>query len=157
MKIWWHKFKHWEYWSANVVYLPTFFYWVWMMLKFRSVKFYKFSNPSIKHGGFIHDSKMDIYKLLPTDIYPKTVLIKKNQAYDFEKTISDNYFNFPVILKPDVGLRGIDVVKVDTVEEIIKYYQSQDKDFLIQEYIDLPNEIGLFYCRLPNQNTGKIT
>ncbi|TAH27294.1 MAG: D-alanine--D-alanine ligase [Cytophagales bacterium] len=157
MRICWHKAKNWEYWPAYIIYMPTFFYWVWLMIKYRSFSFYKYSNPSIKNGGFYGDSKMDIYKLLPQNKYPKTLLIKENGDYDYGKLISENKLSFPLILKPDIGLRGIDVVKVDSILEIENYCQLKKTNFLIQEFIDLPNEIGLFYCRVPNENNGKIT
>jgi RimK-like ATP-grasp domain len=157
MKIWLHKVKNWEYWSAYFIYMPTFFYWLWLMIKFRSFSFYKYANPSIKNGGLFGDSKMDIYKLLPQNSYPKTLLINKSEKYNFEKLISENQFSFPLILKPDIGLRGIDVVKVSSILEIENYCQLKKTNFLIQELIDFPNEIGLFYCRIPNENKGKIT
>jgi hypothetical protein len=157
MNIWWHKVKNWEYWSANFIYMSTFFYWVLLMTKFRSFSFYKYSNPGIKNGGFYGDSKMDIYKLFPSKFYPKTILIKKNATYNFEKIIFVNQLSFPLILKPDVGLRGIDVVKVDSIIEIERYYKIQNKSFLIQEFVNLPHEIGLFYCRIPHENNGRIT
>lgn len=157
MKLWWHKLRNWEYWSAYFIYMPTFFYWIWMSLKFKSINFYKLSNPSIKNGGVYGDSKMDVYKLFPKKIYPKTILIKKNKDYNFKKIISEYELNFPLILKPDVGLRGIDVVKINSIIEIEHYFQKVNKNFLIQEFIKLPNEIGLFYCRIPNKNNGKIT
>lgn len=157
MRIWWHKVKNWEYWSATIIYMPTFFYWVWMMIKFRSFSFYKYANPGIKNGGFFGDSKMDIYKLFQNDFYPKTILFEKHKNHEFDKIITKNKFCFPLILKPDVGLRGIDVVKVNSIVEIESYFQIKKKNFLIQELIDFPNEIGLFYCRIPNENNGKIT
>ncbi len=157
MKIWWHKVKHWEYWSANIIYMPTFFYWLWLMVKFRSFSFYKYANPGIKNGGLYGDSKMDIYNLLPNHLYPKTILIQKDRSYDFIELIEKNLLSFPLILKPDIGLRGIDVVKVNTIVEIENYFHSKKTNFLIQELIDLPNEIGLFYCRMPNENNVKIT
>ena len=64
LKLFIHKIKNWEYWSTYIIYAPTFFLWIVMMIKFRSIKFYKYSNPSIKNGGFNHDSKFEIYKLL---------------------------------------------------------------------------------------------
>ena len=157
MKLWWHKLKNWEYWSAYFIYTPTFFYWVWMILKFRSISFYKYSNPGIKNGGVYGDSKMKIYKLFPKKLYPKTILIEKCKDYNFEKIILEHEFNFPLILKPDIGLRGIDVRKVNSVIEIEHYFQKINNNFLIQEFVQLPNEIGLFYCRIPEENTGKIT
>ena len=59
MKLWYHKLRNWEYWPVYLVYAPVFFYWIWMMIKFRSVSFYKYANPGIKNGGFYGDSKND--------------------------------------------------------------------------------------------------
>lgn len=157
MRIWWHKFTHWEYWSVNIVYLPTFFLWIWYMIKFRSFSFYKYSNPSIKNGGFYGDSKMEIYNLLTAGLYPRTALIQKNEVSNFEKIVTENKIKYPFIVKPDIGLRGIDVQKVNTIDELIQYGKKAKGNFLIQELIDLPNEIGLFYCRLPSESNGKIT
>lgn len=157
MNIWWHKVKNWEYWSVNLIYMPTFFYWVWLMLKFRSISFYKYANPNITNGGFYGDSKADIYKLLPKNVYPQTVFIGKHESPDFEEIVSVYKLSFPLILKPDIGLRGVDVVKVDSIFEIENYFESKRKNFLIQEFIDLPNEMGLFFCRMPNEKKGKIT
>jgi len=157
MRIWWHKFTNWEYWSVNIIYLPTFFMWLWYMIRFRSFSFYKYANPSIKNGGFYGDSKMEIYNLLPAGLYPRTALIQKNQVINFEKILNEKNFKFPFIVKPDIGLRGIDVQKVKTIDELIQYSKKAKGNFLIQELIDLPNEIGLFYYRLPEEKIGKIT
>ena len=157
MRIWWHKFTNWEYWSVNIIYLPTFFLWIWYMIKFRSFSFYKYANPSIKNGGFYGDSKMEIYNLLPAGLYPRTALIQKNKEINFEKIVTENEIKFPFIVKPDIGLRGIDVQKVNTIEELIQYSKKAKGNFLIQELINLPNEIGLFYYRLPREKNGKIT
>ncbi|MBC5839718.1 ATP-grasp domain-containing protein [Flavobacterium muglaense] len=100
---------------------------------------------------------MEIYNLLPAGLYPRTALIQKNELTNFEKTLIDNKIKFPFIVKPDIGLRGIDVQKVNTIEELIRYGKKAKGNFLIQELIDLPNEIGLFYCRLPREKSGKIT
>jgi hypothetical protein len=127
------------------------------MLKFKSISFYIYSNPAIKNGGFYGDSKMDIYKLLPKNLYPKTILIEKSKNYDFEKTILVNQFRYPLITKPDIGLRGVGVEKISSISDLINYNKVSTQDFLIQELIDYPNELGLFYCRMPNEKNGKIT
>jgi hypothetical protein len=157
MKLFLHKLFNWEYWSVNVVYAPTFFLWVGFMVKFRAIKFYKYSNLAIKNGGFNFDCKSEIYKLLPQEIYPKTILIEAKNNSNFEKIILKNKLKFPLIVKPDVGLRGIGVDKVLSIKELNEYCKHIKQDFLIQEIIDYPNEIGLFYCKIPNDVKGKIT
>lgn len=155
MKLWWHKITHWEYWPVYIVYMPTFLLWVWWAIRFRTFRFYNYSNPAFKNGGLYNDSKMDIYKLLPDYIYPNTIFIKKDSPKKLEDIATQ--FQFPLIVKPDVGCRGVDVQHVKNIDELIAYQKRIKSDFLIQEIINYPNEIGLFYCRLPNQENGHIT
>lgn len=157
LKLWWHKLKHWEYWPSYLVYLPTFFIWVWWMIKFKSFKFYKFANPKIKNGGLYADSKMSIYHILPPSSFPKTILVQKEDRQNIIEKIRDSGLNFPLIVKPDVGCRGVGVEKVSNFEELFSYASSMSQNFLVQELISFPNEIGLFYYRLPNQKKGKIS
>jgi len=157
MKLWWHKLTHWEYWPAYIIYMPTFFLWIGCMIRFRSFRFYAKSNPAFKNGGLYDDGKKSIYDLLPSDLYPKTVLISTKADCDFKAILAQNNFSFPLIVKPDVGLRGIGVNKVNDIESLNTYRENIKKDFLIQENCDFPNEIGLFYCRFPSQKNGTIT
>lgn len=157
MKLWVYKFRNWEYWPAYIVYLPTFFLWIWYVLKFRSFSFFKYANPAIKNGGLYGDSKYEIYNLLPNALFPKTILVDKKKEIDLLKIIAENQIDFPVYAKPDIGLRGIDVKKISSNIDLLDYCKNIQKNFLIQESIAYPNEIGLFYCRMPNENSGKIT
>lgn len=157
MKLWQYKFRNWEYWSVYIVYLPTFFLWIWFVLKFRSFSFYKYVNPAIKNGGLFGDSKYEIYKLLPEKLFPKTIKIDVSKKNDLLKIVSENQINFPLYTKPDIGLRGIAVKKISSLTDLMDYSKNMHENFLIQESIEYPNEIGLFYCRMPNESKGKIT
>jgi hypothetical protein len=157
MRLWWHRLTHWEYWPVYVVYASTFFLWTWWVVRFRSINFFKYVNPAIKNGGLYGDSKFDIYELLPKNSYPKTHLIQHGLAYDFAELLVEGELTFPLIVKPDVGLRGIGVQRVNNIEEIQAYSRTMNENFLIQELIEYPNEMGLFYCRMPNERDGRIT
>jgi hypothetical protein len=157
MRKWWYRIQHWEFWPVHLIYAPAFFYWISMMIKFRSFHFYKYANPGIRNGGLYGDSKMEIYQLLDPTLYPKTIRIEYKQTYDFPTLLAEQQLRFPLILKPDIGQRGLDVEKVDSVKEIEHYYLTKKSNFLIQEFIDLPGEIGLFYCRIPNEKNGRIS
>lgn len=157
MKRWWYKLLRWEYWSANVVYAPTVLLWIWFMIKYKSLSFYKYSNPSVKNGGLFDDSKNEIYKHLPPGTYPKTVFVRQGATNDFKKITNENFLQFPFIVKPDIGCRGVLVQRVNSVQDLEVYQQKVKGDFLLQEICNYPNEIGLFYCRIPNELNGKIT
>src|SRR5678810_960118 len=75
------KLFNWEYWPFNVVYGPLFLYWFFLCLKARSFFFFNTSNPTIKNGGFLMESKKEIYDLIPAELYPKTLLITYGMDY----------------------------------------------------------------------------
>lgn len=157
MKLFWHKLRHWEYWSMYVVYAPTIFLWVAYALRLKSFRFYRFSNPAIKNAGLYDDCKFDIYNLLPKNWFPKTCIVRNMEPTNIAEVIKNESFEFPLIVKPDVGCRGVMVKKVNTIEEILQYKSALNADFLIQEICEYPNEIGLFYYRFPDQKKGHIS
>lgn len=103
------------------------------------------------------ESKKEIYDLIPTEYYPKTILIHPNETLNsiLEKINIANII-FPLIAKPDIGLRGTAVKKIYNTEELQDYLKKAKFEVLLQELIPFENEIGLFYVKLPNQ-IGKIT
>ncbi|OXG08655.1 hypothetical protein BC749_106271 [Flavobacterium araucananum] len=158
MKLFFHKITNWEYWPFQVLYVPIYFLWAYYAFKARSVFFFNASNPKIKNGGFLMESKKQIYDLLPKKYYPKTILIKENT--DLKKIVNlivENSIYFPLIAKPDIGLRGSGVKKIKTVSELSEYASKATFDFLIQDLIPFKNEVGIFYVRHPLQKDGKIT
>lgn len=157
MKLFWHKIQHWEYWPTWLVYTPTILYWVYLTFKFRCVDFYKYANPGFKNGGLYGDSKFDIYQLITTQLYPKTILVKPHETINLEEVVKGNNLSYPLIVKPDIGLRGIGVQKVHELDGLQQYARNTNAAFLIQEHIQYPNEMGLFYCRIPGQLAGIVT
>jgi hypothetical protein len=52
-------------------------------------------------------SKMKIYELIPQRYYPKTALIMNKTSFETVcKIVQEQLFSFPIITKPDIGLRG---------------------------------------------------
>jgi hypothetical protein len=157
-KLLFYKITHWEYWPFQVVYIPIYFLWIFYSFKARSIFFFNASNPSMKNGGFIMESKKAIYDLIPPHFYPKTELIRHGATLEqVEKIISDADIKYPLIAKPDIGLRGSGVKKIDTVADLKQYTLKANFDYVIQDLIPFKNEVGIFYVRYPNQNSGKIT
>jgi len=153
-----HKLLNWEYWNTNVVYFPIFFYWIYLSIKARSLGFFNASNPRIINGGFALESKKEIYDLIPKQYYPDTLFFKANQKLEtIINTIEKANIQFPFIIKPDMGLQGLRVEKIHSWNELTTYLQKTDYDFLVQECITYPLEIGMFYYRMPNENKGTIT
>lgn len=156
-KLFYHKLTHWEYWPYQVLYFPVYFQYLYYVIRTQSFFFFNASNPTIKNGGFFMESKKEIYDLIPQEYYPKTIIVTPDESLEtiLQKLTSEN-INFPLIAKPDIGLRGTAVKKIHTTEELITYHKKAKFNILFQELIPYENEIGLFYVKLPNQS-GKIT
>lgn len=104
------------------------------------------------------ESKKEIYELIPQKHYPITDLVKVGTSFDeVVLKVETAKIQYPLIAKPDIGLRGSAVKKINSSEELKVYHEKADFDYLVQDLIPFDNEIGVFYVRYPNQKTGKIT
>ena len=158
MKLFFHKVLHWEYWPFQIFYIPIYFQWAYYSLKARTIFFFNASNPSMKNGGFIMDSKIEIYDLIPQQFYPRTKIIKEKSNFEIvKKTLLESDIKFPIIVKPDIGLRGSAVKKVNNINELTDYHNKANFDYLLQDLIPFKKEVGIFYVRYPDEKTGRIT
>ena len=104
------------------------------------------------------ESKIEIYNLIPQQYYPITGLITAGSTTaNINETISDLKIKYPFIVKPDIGLRGSAVKKIHTEAELETYNAKANFDYLVQNLITYPNEIGIFYVRYPNESAGRIS
>ena len=156
-KLFFHKLTHWEYWPYQILYFPIYFQYLYYVIRTQSFFYFNASNPTIKNGGFFMESKKEIYDLIPQKYYPKTIVVSSDENFDdiLQKLTLEN-INFPLIAKPDIGLRGTAVKKINTPEALELYFKKAKFNILLQDVIPYENEIGLFYVKLPNQ-PGKIT
>ncbi|SIQ98583.1 hypothetical protein [Maribacter ulvicola] len=153
-----YKLRNWEFWPIQIIYAPMMFYWFYLAFKAKSFFFFNTANPSIYNGGFAMESKKGIYDLIPANYYPKTILVTSTTTGALIKTLIENKkITFPIIAKPDIGQRGVLVKLLNNLEEVIAYKRKFKVNFLLQEFIDYPNEVGVFYCRQPNQSKGYVS
>jgi hypothetical protein len=152
------KLFHWEYWPTKLIYGPVGVYWIWLGLKARSFYFMNAANPGIHTGGFVMESKKDVYALLPARLYPPTLCVDKKMKFpEVLEEVGMKKITFPCIVKPDIGMQGLGVKKIYSTKELQAYFQDMPLPFLIQSYVDLPNEAGIFYHRIPNEKKGRIS
>ncbi|TXH28190.1 MAG: hypothetical protein E6Q96_05435 [Cyclobacteriaceae bacterium] len=131
--------------------------WIWYALKERSLFYFSASNPTILTGGMMGESKYEVLNLVPDLVKPKTILIKlpttRQQVLD---ALQKNGLQLPVIFKPDIGERGWMVRKIKSAEDIDQYLAEIKIDFIVQEFVNLPLEYGVFYVRFPSQPNGFV-
>ena len=54
-------------------------------------------------------------------------------------------------------MAGILFRKIETGNQLALYHDKINTNYLIQEFVEMPLEIGIFYIRLPDADKGKIT
>ena len=151
------KFTQWEYWPAYMFYIPNVPYAIYLALKVKNITFFSVINPAIKSSGNGTESKFKTLQLIPKPYRPNSIFIPENR--DFETVIKELHkkgLDFPIIVKPDIGFRGMLVEKIHSKKELLTYLNNYPIALILQEFVDLPNECGVFYHRIPGKKTGAI-
>ena len=150
---------NWEFWPSYMFYIPNLPYAIYLALKARSFVFFSAANPSIKHSGNGSESKFDTLKLIPADYAPTSVLIQKHTNFSSVKSkLEESALTYPLIAKPDVGFRGLLVEKINSELQLKSYLKKYNSiTIILQEFVNLPHECGIFYHRIPDEENGHIT
>lgn len=158
MKQIFHRITNWEQWNFFVLYLPLLPFWLWYCLKSRSFWFFSASNPTITFGGFEGEGKREMYDQLPLSWYPKTIYVQPSENISqVKERIVETGFQFSFAVKPDVGMKGILFRKIDSWEQWQQYHLQMPAEYLVQELVELPLEISVFYYRHPSSKKGVIS
>lgn len=150
----------WEFWPPWLFYLPLVPWIGWLAMRYRGLTVPTACNPGIPHGGVIGESKYAILRQLPADCIVASGLIPPGVIADRVEQLSGmmkaRSWSFPLILKPDVGQRGLGLRRIHGLEEAHVYFQNYPAAVLVQTYHPGPFEAGIFYVRMPDEPTGRI-
>ncbi len=97
-------------------------------------------------GGFLNYSKFEVLQQISEGFKPTTKFIQNKNEFQ--------PIDFPFIVKPDLGERGINVELIRNQNEWKNY--SPEDNLIIQEFVDLPLEFGIFYARMPGEKKGEV-
>ncbi|MCC7503875.1 MAG: hypothetical protein IT259_01185 [Saprospiraceae bacterium] len=154
----WQTITDWERWPFAVFYFPLSFVWLWHILRARAFWFFSPSNPTLTFGGFEGEGKKEMYEQLPPDSFPATLFIQPDE--DFEgvlEKIKEKGLKWPFIVKPDIGMKSLFFRKIDTPEQLLEYHRHCPVEYLAQDLIPYPMEVGVFYVRHPKEKKGRVT
>jgi hypothetical protein len=158
IKKFFQRLTNWELWNFYVLYSPIGPVWFWYCLRSWSLWFFSSSNPTIKFGGFHGEGKKEMYDQLPPHLVPRTIYIMHDWPIEeVRKKIALAGFKFPFIVKPDVGMKGILFRKIDNEDQLIKYHERIPVEYIVQDMVDLPVEVSVFYYRYPADQKGVVS
>lgn len=152
------KSRAWEQWPFLLRYAPLMPLWLWYCLRARSLWFFTPSNPTITFGGFEGEGKKEMYALLPPGSYPPTLFVLPGEPFDeLLARIGTAGFAYPFIVKPDVGMKGLLFRKIDNAGELRDYHAAMPVEYMVQDLVDYPLELSIFYYRYPDQQKGIVS
>jgi membrane protein DedA with SNARE-associated domain len=174
------RWMRWEFWPAWLFYLPVAVNYLRLAIKYRGFTLPTAANPGIFSGGLVGESKFatlrDLHATSPeftaeAFLLGGTTLGVSPSPLNGERAgvrdegarrallghiFREHRINYPFILKPDVGQRGVGVKLIRTSEQAKEYLCSTSAPLLVQRYAPGPHEIGVFYYRFPHENRGRI-
>ncbi len=151
----WTRFEYWPTWAFYIPLLP---FGLILALRNRSLSFFTYVNPGIDLGGFFGESKQAILAKIPAEYLPLQVNLDYTKTLDIRGFFNQIEITLPFIVKPDVGERGTAVAKIHSEQEWLDYFKKQAFGrFIIQQFIDYPEEFGVLYSRAPFEQVGKIS
>jgi len=152
------RLRHWESWHYLAKYIPLAPAWLWYCLRSRSLWFFSPANPSLTFGGFEGESKREMYDQLPPGSYPRSIYVSPSLSFDeAEAFVRAQGFQYPFAVKPDVGMMGLLFRKICDEAAFRKYHAHIRFDYIVQEYVNYPLEVSVFYYRYPGRDSGVIT
>jgi membrane protein DedA with SNARE-associated domain len=152
--------SRWEFWPGWLFYAPVAAWVVGLAVRYRSLTILTASNPGIEDGGFVGESKLAILQKLPPEVTIPAVGLSHRSGTrhvaSARAAMQLHGWSWPVVIKPDVGQRGIGVRLIREIRQLDDYLARSDGDLLLQPYHEGPYEAGIFYYRFPGQPRGRI-
>ncbi len=161
-----------EFWPMWAFYPPVMAYAAWLMLRHRGLLLPTVANPAFPGGGFYGESKAAILALAVEHVSewvapfirverpaaPARPLDTATERDDALAALAAAGLALPVVAKPDLGCRGAGVKLVRTAAELQAYLEAfpRGATLLLQRLVPFEGEAGIFYCRRPGQERGRI-
>ncbi len=170
--VWFARWTHWEFWPAWLFYAPVVANYLWLAIRHRGLTVPTAANPGIFSGGIVGESKMatlrELFAASP-EFTAEAWLVerasweRRHPAGEIMDSPSGNRptgsrrsQEFPFILKPDVGQRGVGVKLIRNTKQAEEYLRSTSAPLIAQSYAPGPHEVGVFYYRFPGEARGRI-
>jgi membrane protein DedA with SNARE-associated domain len=157
------RWARWEFWPEWLFYIPVAINYLWLAIRHRGFTLPTAANPGMFSGGFVGESKIATLRELSAtspEFIAEAHLLEgftpAERLLSLDRFRTRHRLDFPFILKPDVGQRGVGVKLIRAQEQAAAYLQQTAAPVIIQRYAPGPHEIGVFYYRFPHESRGRI-
>ena len=138
--------------------------WLGLACRYRSLTLPSAVNPGITSGGLIGEGKLEYFQAMGPLARARTAafIALANRPGMNEDELGQRLaaagLAFPLIVKPDLGLCGYGVRKVDNLAALQNYLAQFpfNEVLVVQHYLTDEGEAGIFYTRDPAATRGQI-
>ena len=145
--------------------IPIVVQWCWLALRYRSLTLPCAANPAITSGGLVGEGKLEYFQgmgLLARSFTARHCAISTQRLKsprELRRLMERAELSFPIVVKPDLGLCGHGVQRVDDLVGLQRYLAifPPNEIVVMQEYLPQEGEAGIFYLRDPLTGRGRLT
>jgi hypothetical protein len=154
------RWRHWEFWPAWAAYPPVVAWIAAQAIRHGGIRAITAANPGLKDGGLVGESKYEIQSLLPAPWALPAAAIEpgplRERTSSLFRRMGEAGWRYPIVLKPDVGQRGMGVRKIADAVAARLYLVQYPHRVVAQPWHRGPYEAGIFYARHPDESRGRI-
>lgn len=164
-----HQISWFEFAPAHLFYTPVALYCGWLALRHMGPTLLTNCNPSLPYSGLVGESKYQVLEQVQDSardlVSPYVRILRWGGEGALEQTLADAEnqmqeagLEYPLVAKPDIGMRGAGVQLVHSKEELEAYIATfpAGANLLLQKLVDMEGEAGVFYVRYPGEEKGRI-
>jgi len=159
-----------EFWPPWLFYAPFALWWTLLAIRYRSATLITAANPSIRAGGLVGESKIELFEQLQQPVRdwvaPWAAVRRSGEGGQTVEAdvrcaraaMAARGLEFPVVTKPDMGCRGAGVRVARSEDDLRAYIEAfpAGATFIVQALVDAEGEAGVFWIRHPGQPRGEI-
>ncbi len=159
----WQRTIRWEFWPPYIFYIPVALNYARLAMRHGGLKIPFCTNPGTINGFQAGESKAyslgRLFQNSP-EFVSRTWLIEgkssDEKAASLLNIVKQHEITCPFILKPDCGNRGSGVKLVKSFAAAEEYLSKVAAPTILQRFAPGPLEAGVFYYRLPDEETGRL-
>jgi hypothetical protein len=144
--------------------VPLVAQWLWLALRHGGLTLPSAANPAITSGGLVGETKLEYFQAMGPLALSATARhcalppAGRETMDEIRATMARSGIGFPLIAKPDLGMCGFGVRRIDDDRDLAHYIAAFPKrqSIVLQEYLQEEGEAGIFYARDPGAPQGRI-
>lgn len=145
--------------------VPLTLQWLWLAIRYHSLTLPSAANPNVTSGGLIGEGKLEYFDTMGSVARALTapscgvLAVHPPDATALQQAICAAQLAFPLIAKPNLGLCGYGVRRLDDETALLVYIAAfpEGETVVLQQYLPAEGEAGIFYARDPVSGVGQIT